>query len=118
MAKYKNYLARVSQMEGNFLLARGEYISNGLAVVQLYKDLDPIKKTWRIIDIASGLHLLNPYQTSKRKALENLDKALQKEGNNLLESIDNERKKKFYRERVDELQNEKRLWRLSGYEID
>lgn len=116
--KYKNYLARVSQREGNFLLARGEYISNGLAVVQLYKELNPVKNTWRIIDIASGLHVLNPFQTSKKKALEYLDKSLQKVGKELLNAIDEERSKKTYRERVEELQNEKRLWRLSGYEID
>lgn len=118
MAKYKNYLARVSQREGNFLLARGEDIGHGLAVVRLYKDLDPIKKTWRIIDIASGLHLLNPFQTSKNKALETYVKTIQTLGQDFIDAIDREKSKKTYRDRVDELQNEKRLWRLSGYEID
>lgn len=118
MAKNKNYLVRVSQVEGNFSLARGENIGNGLAVVQLYKGLDPIKNTWRIIDVASGLHVLNPLNSSKKKALERWDDTLLKEGRNILNQINEARSKKGYRERVEELQNEKKLWRLSGYEIN
>ena len=114
MAKLKNYLVRTGG--DKFLLGRGEKIDDGVAVVRLYKELDPIPNSWCIIDIASGLYIGVQCKSSKRAALEAYEK--RSKTAEFKSAVSTARRSGSYKTRCEELLAEKQLWRLSGYEID
>lgn len=112
MPKLKNYLAR----DGKYYLARGEEIKDGIAIVRLYEEgLKPIKNSWTIIDIASGLCAGVRYQSSKAKAMKRYEEL--SSSAKWKSDVKKARASGLYKIRVDELLNEKQIWRLSGYEI-
>jgi len=112
--KYNNYLVRTS-MEG-FTLARGHVFEmeelqfKGLAVVRLA--IAPLEFTgpYSIIDINSGLFIIKA--NSKKKLIEKW-----KDNVDYYEKVVEARKTDKYIERVLELNEEKKNWRNSGYDI-
>ena len=109
--KYKNYLCR--KTGGGFFLARGTLLEddNSLAVVKAWSE--DILPKYSIIDVASGLFVCQG--TSKRKVLELWKQ--KKEDAYALDAIKMARLSRIYPQRVIELNDEKKIWRQSGYEL-
>ena len=108
--KIKSYLARVMF---TYRYAKGYDIGDGLAVVRQYKDLDPIKNSWCVIDIKSGCGIGISNHSSKKEALEFFE--IRKL--DLMPKIYKVRESDYYKKLCTELAEEKALWRLSGYEF-
>lgn len=113
MVKLKNYLARIN--DGRYSLARGEEIKDGIAIVRLYEGLEPVKNSWSIIDIASGLCAGVRCQSSKVKAMKRYEEL--SSSAKWKSDVKKARASGQYKIRVDELLNEKQIWRQSGYEF-
>ena len=114
MAKNKNYLVRTGG--DKFTLGRGEKIEENVAVVRLYEDLEPLPRSWCIIDIPSGLNIGIQFQPSKAKCLEKW--ASKSATADFKARVTRARQCGTYKLRCEELRAEKQLWRLSGYEIN
>ena len=104
---------RVISRKSTFTLARGEDIGNGLAVVRIFHELEAIKNSWCIIDVASGLTAGVTHQSSKVKAMEKYAElsctAKWKS------DVQRARSGGSYKTRCQELENEMKIWRQSGY---
>ena len=115
--KYNNYLVRTAK-EG-FTLSRGHVFQieglqvEGLAVVRLAIAPLEFKGVYSIIDIASGLFIIKA--NSKKKLIEKWENEINLK--NLRNAILQSRKTDTYLTRVLELNEEKKNWRKSGYEI-
>ena len=112
--KKKNYL--IANINGGYNLAKGESFQcelEGLALVRfsIPNDNNVFKGDFAIIDIASGMFVTR--SKSKKKLLERWE--AQKEF--LLPRIVSARSLEKYKDRVEDLENEARIWRISGYEI-
>lgn len=109
MAKLKNYLIRTST---GFVLARGEELKDYSSIAIVTQCMEPIPASkFLIIDISSGLFIKR--DSSKKRLIEWWNK----HQNEMIEKIYKARSEKIYMKRVDELNNEKRIWRQSGHEI-
>ena len=116
--KYKNYLVRMAKAgESLFLLGRGNEVEgySDLAIVRIASERNPLvfDGGYAIIDIASGLFVV-----SANKKSNCLDKFNYRLINNDLERrIIEARKGEKYLHRVFEANEERKVWRKSGYEI-
>ena len=118
--KYDNYLVRIAKTaELGFTLARGHVLEyegqtiQGLAVVRLAVAPLEFLGPYAIIDINSGLFVIQA--KSKKKLLEKWKDKI--DYCNIEDRILEARKTDKYIDRVLELNNEKKNWRNSGYEI-
>lgn len=118
--KYNNYLVRTAKTtELGFTLSRGHVFEmeglqvKGLAIVRLA--LAPLEFTgpYSIIDINSGLFIIQA--NSKKKLIEKWKDKV--DYSNIEDRILEARKTDKYIERVLELNEEKKNWRNSGYEV-
>ena len=112
--KYDNYLIRFNN--GEFKLARGHKFDcaiDGLALVRV--STSPLEFTgdYSIIDIESGLFICK--DKMKKKCVEKFER--RNADNALIQAIKTARKSDTYQVRVFELNNEKQIWRQSGYEL-
>ena len=110
--KYKNYLVHNTR---GFQLSRGHIFEEGenLAIVRLASSPLEFKGEYSIIDIPSGLYVV--HAKSKKKLLEKWNE--KKEYSNIIDLIKRAREGSKYLDRVLELNNEKKIWRESGYEV-
>lgn len=111
--KCENYLIRLNNED--FALARGYKFEEGenLAIVRLSTSPLEFKGDYSIIDIPSGLKVIR--EKTKKKLLEKW--IYKRDYFNILEAISKAREGSKYLDRVTELNNEKKVWRTSGYEI-
>lgn len=115
--KYNNYLVRTRQ--DGFTLSRGHVFDyegrtiEGLAIVRLAIAPLEFKGSYCIIDIASGLFVMTG--SNKKKLLKVYEMKLK--NGNIENAILKARDSKLYIERVLELNEEKKNWRNSGYEV-
>lgn len=112
--KYSNYLVRLNN--GEFTLARGHQFDcgiDGLALVRV--STAPLEFTgeYFIIDIESGLFVCK--DKMKKKCVEKFER--RNADNAIIKAIKSARKNDSYQVRVFELNNEKQIWRQSGYEL-
>ena len=114
MAKTKNYLARMT--DGSFMLARGEEIEDGLAVVHLLDGLEILKNTWCVIDIKSGLCAGIRYWKTKKSAIEMYQN--RSRSADWKSKLTKSRQGGTYALRCQQCFEEKRVWERSGYEFD
>lgn len=107
---YNNYLCRT--LDGGFFLARGTLLQedSSLAIVKSWSE-PVVTPRYSIIDVATGLFVLRG--NSKKKLLE----LWEERKPNILNKIKDARDRNIYLERIIELNEEKRVWRTSGYEI-
>ena len=115
--KYNNYLVRTRK--DGFTLSRGHVFDyegrtiDGLAIVRLATAPLEFKGIYSIIDIASGLFIITG--TNKKKLLKLYEMKLKNA--NIENTILKARDSKLYIDRVLELNEEKKNWRKSGYEV-
>ena len=111
--KNKNYLvAHTTALRGiTYVLSRGnEFEYEGLALVHLYEtNEDRPNGVWAIIDIASGLFISSA--KTKKKLVERWNEMKQI----WIPRINGARKTESYGKRIRDLNEEKRIWRESGY---
>ena len=111
--KYEYFLIRTSN--GGFALARGHRIEDGsIAIVRRQSQPLQFDEEFSIIDVASGLCIIRG-QYSKKKLLERWEEFKKKDP--VLISVERCRSKDIYKGRVEELNEEKRIWRQSAYEV-
>ena len=105
--KIINYLCRTHE---GFFLARGSLLpdDNTLAIVKSWSE-PIITPRYSIIDVASGLFILR--DTSKKKLLEKWEQKKEE----IYPKLKPAREKDIYIQRVLELNEEKKVWRNSGY---
>lgn len=116
MGKRQNYLVRLSN--GSFILSRGtpfESEIEGLALVRISTEPLVFDGDFSIIDINSGKYIVRA--GTKKKLLEYWE--IKQACNYSLEKrIAEIRKTDKYKESVILLNNEKKVWRDSGYLIE
>lgn len=116
--KYNNYLVRTRK--DGFTLSRGHVFDyegrtiDGLAIVRLATAPLEFKGPYCIVDIASGLFVITG-TTSKKKLLKIYE--MKHRQGDIENAILLARESKVYLERVLELNEEKKNWRNSGYEV-
>ena len=106
--KYKNYL--VIKGKG-FFVARGTPLQDDRTLAIVKSLNEPIIPKYSIIDIASGMFIKRG--NSKKKLLEYWEENKER----LTSQIYVSRTKDYYIVRVLELNEEKKNWRNSGYEV-
>ena len=106
--KIKNFLCRT--IDGGFFLARGSLLidDDSLAIVKSWSE-PVVTPRYSIIDVASGLFVSRG--SSKKKLLEKWEQ----EKEERYPKIKHAREEDFYIQRVLELNEEKKVWRNSGY---
>lgn len=122
--KKKLFLARLRPSEDPneyFVLTRGEEFATesikGLAIVRasIKDDCLVFKGEWSIIDIDSGLFIFKA--KTKKILLDNWIARFQNPSCDLVNKIINARKTDSYRKHCRLLEDDKRLWRQSGYDL-
>lgn len=111
----KNYLCRIhhSVYGPTYLFAQGYEVGNGIAIVRPQvagKDAFTFEDWWTAIDIESGLGIGCPSFKTFKACLERINSR-----KDLLDRLISARSLKSYKDRKEELLNEKYIWRQSGY---